>query len=788
MNLDPQSPVADHAARPAAQMLHALVQFLRVVRHRQTVLVAALAVAGVLGGLYYATEVRLYQARASLLVLQTGADVTNTTMTAEGVHQGLMPTYERLLSSAVVLEGAVGYLQPADRVDLENHPRESWANVLRSRLTANTVRLTNIIEIAYRSKSPRAAVAVVNAVLRSYLEFMDRTHKGTAGELLQVFTKEKTQLEQRLVEKQQEVLTARQRFGDLGIRAESNVVHPLVQRVIELNEALIKSQQRRLEEQSTLSSIQAAVRNGEDLQQYFLAMEGSVGRELVLAGLGINNQDASMQTTLEKTLLEDQADLQTIQEYYGPAHPKVMQLHQRINMNRAYLANYQTRVNERLAQVRDKQLGPLLLQMERQRLDEAWQHEASLRLSFEQARREAVALIGDRERLQLLEHDLKFLRDLRDVLLNKIASVDLRQDHGDIRTAVVSEPVLPKSPVWPKLWLVIAGALAAGTGTGLGTIYVLDLFDDRFRSPDEMRSQMGVPVLAMIRPMDDLNATGLENLLVHVAPDDPASEPFRTLRTTLAFSGHETSRLVVSSAEPGDGKTTVLANLAVSFHQSGKRTLLVDADMRRPGLTAQLGCKGLSGLAEVLAGAEPLDQAATAHVRALAPGLDFLPAGMRRSQSGRSAGRPAAGRAAGLGRRPLRPDLDRQPAGIGCQRFGHHRPGRRRRGAGCPAEEESPPARAPCGRLVRHGRGQAAGRGRQPRGRRNRRRGLWLWRRFGLWLWSRLSPGRDGGCRERRSGGQTARRRGRRLGSVGRPRPTARGLTRSRTPEPIRRS
>ena len=342
MSSDLQSLPAEPSARSAAQALHAMLQFLRVVRYRQAVLVSTLVATALLGGLYYATAVRLFQAKASLLVLQTGADVTNTTMTAEGVHQGLMPTYERLISSAVVLDGAVKYLEPEDRVDLESSPRENWPNVIRSRLGANTVRLTNIIEISYRSKAPRAAVAVVNAVLRSYLEFMDKTHKGTAGELINVFTKEKTQLEERLVAKQEEVLLARQRFGDLGIRAESNVVHPMVQRVIEINQALIKAQQHRLEEQSTLNSIQAAIRNGEDLQQYFLAVESSVGRELVMAGLGFSTQDAAMQAELEKDLLDDQAELRTLQEYYGPAHPRVMQVNQRISMNRGYLANYQT--------------------------------------------------------------------------------------------------------------------------------------------------------------------------------------------------------------------------------------------------------------------------------------------------------------------------------------------------------------------------------------------------------------------------------------------------------------
>ena len=129
--------------------------------------------------------------------------------------------------------------------------------MIRSRLAATTVRLTNIIEISYRSKAPRSAVAVVNAVLQSYLEFMDKTHRGTAGELLNVFNKEKVQIEERLAKTQIEVLAARRKFGDLGIHSESNVVHPMVQRVLDINQGLIKAQQERLETQATLAAIEA---------------------------------------------------------------------------------------------------------------------------------------------------------------------------------------------------------------------------------------------------------------------------------------------------------------------------------------------------------------------------------------------------------------------------------------------------------------------------------------------------------------------------------------------------
>src|SRR6185295_17706948 len=377
-----------------------------------------------------------------------------------------------------------------------------------------------------------------------------------------------------------------------------------VQRAIGLNEAMISTQQKRLQLQASLSAIQSAVRNGEDLQQHMLGIEDVVGREFMLSGLGFDTRDTNMRETLEKSLLEDRAELKNLQGYFGPQHPRVVDVTNRIKSTETYLSNFQSTVNQRLSQIRDKQLGPMLVQMVQQRLGETWTHENSLRASFEQARAEAVNLNGDLARLEILEHDVKWLRDLRDVLLNQIASIDLKQDHVDIRTAVVSEPSMPKSPVWPKLPFVAVGSLTIGLIGGLALVYTLDVLDDRFRSPEELRAQLGVPVLAMVRQMEDLQTVGLDSIMVHVAPDAVESEAFRTMRTTLAFTSQDTSRLVVSSAEPGDGKTTVLANLAVSFVQSGKRTLLIDADLRRPGLSAMMGLKGQVGLSDLLVSTE----------------------------------------------------------------------------------------------------------------------------------------------------------------------------------------
>jgi capsular exopolysaccharide synthesis family protein len=106
------------------------------------------------------------------------------------------------------------------------------------------------------------------------------------------------------------------------------------------------------------------------------------------------------------------------------------------------------------------------------------------------------------------------------------------------------------------------------------------------------------------------------------------SEAFRTLRTTLAFSGQDLQRLAITSSEPSDGKTTVLANLAVTFAQAGKKTLLIDCDLRRPGLTKLFQLRGVGGLSDVLRGSGAVNQMCEARVQATGvDGLEVLVCG-----------------------------------------------------------------------------------------------------------------------------------------------------------------
>jgi Mrp family chromosome partitioning ATPase/capsular polysaccharide biosynthesis protein len=210
---------------------------------------------------------------------------------------------------------------------------------------------------------------------------------------------------------------------------------------------------------------------------------------------------------------------------------------------------------------------------------------------------------------------------------------------------LVAPATRPSSPMGVSA--VTASALGGllGLMLGLGGAFLRDHLDDRIRSRTEVEELTGYPVLADL-PVDRLSAKRPDRLAMHDEPLGLFAEATRTLRTSISFLGIEepVRRIMVTSALPGEGKTLVAANLAVAFAQSGIRTLLVSADLRRPRLETMLGHeRSVDGLSTVLgAGGGGLGRPHPSHTdtedvrtalhHALqvtdVPNLVFLPAGL----------------------------------------------------------------------------------------------------------------------------------------------------------------
>ena len=121
-------------SRPSCEVhpLQAALRFARVVRFRGHVVIVALVVSGLLAALYYATAARVYESKASLLVLQTGADRWSTTMSGEKAARDLIATYRKILGSDVVLEEAIALLQPEVRSDFGDAAPSELAAMVKS--------------------------------------------------------------------------------------------------------------------------------------------------------------------------------------------------------------------------------------------------------------------------------------------------------------------------------------------------------------------------------------------------------------------------------------------------------------------------------------------------------------------------------------------------------------------------------------------------------------------------------------------------------------------------------
>jgi capsular exopolysaccharide synthesis family protein len=171
--------------------------------------------------------------------------------------------------------------------------------------------------------------------------------------------------------------------------------------------------------------------------------------------------------------------------------------------------------------------------------------------------------------------------------------------------SVVEAATTPDSPVRPNIPLnTILGALAGLIVAG-GLAALLEYLDDTVKSPEEVEAAAGLATLGGVarfhRPRPP------ESGLVATRHRHPVAEAYRMLRTNVQFSTLErpAQTLLVTSANPGEGKTTTVANLALVMAQAGKRVIAVDSDLRRPALHRLLGVENETGLTNLLLSQEP---------------------------------------------------------------------------------------------------------------------------------------------------------------------------------------
>jgi polysaccharide biosynthesis transport protein len=230
--------------------------------------------------------------------------------------------------------------------------------------------------------------------------------------------------------------------------------------------------------------------------------------------------------------------------------------------------------------------------------DSALQQEVLLKTKMDEVKRAVLETRNKEIQYNILKREADTNRTLYDGLLQQYKDIGVAGAVGTNNVAVIDRAQLPGAPYKPDLRMSLVKWLMFGLFGAALIIALFEILDDTFKSPEEIEEQLGLAVLGII-PMSDGSVLGDIS-----SPSHPIAEAFRSFRTALQFSTDQGApkSIVVTSAQPGEGKSTTALALAVNFAQLGMKVLLIDADLRNPSQHRNLGRSNGAGLSNYLAG------------------------------------------------------------------------------------------------------------------------------------------------------------------------------------------
>ena len=443
---------------------------------------------------------------------------------------------------------------------------------LRSSIKASEVgKKTNIIKVTYNNTDPALARDVVNTLVQVYLD-QTLSFKTEEASLTVRFVEEQLKgTRDELDQSEKNLQTYKSASGVVKLDTEAE---ELIKKLseIEKDRAAVVLQRKQVE--FALAALQEARRKG---QVYTPAVF----------------RDDPLISVMATRLTELEVQKRALVSENTESHPLVKAVQVQIDqMQKKIQATYETsRLN--------------LTRQETNIQQQLLQYEAKMR-TLPAAERDLARLL----RLSKSSADIYML------LLQKHEEARIAKASTISNINVVDPAITPDLPIKPQKKKNLMLGLLVGLMFGVGAAFFMDYLDDTIKDEEEAKRALGWPLLAMIPAIDNESgahepAERASQLVVMKSPKSSVAEAFRGLRTAIHFSSlrRDSKVIMITSSFPGEGKTTIVANLAVTFAQAGKRVVLVDCDLRRPSLNTVFEHSRTPGVTEVLAGDVPWAEA-----------------------------------------------------------------------------------------------------------------------------------------------------------------------------------
>jgi len=483
----------------------------------------------------------------------------------------------------------------ANAPEIEPHREAGLVGAFHHALQISSIPRTRLLEIRFSSPDPVLAAKVVNTVIDTYIEQNYKTHFEATTRTSDWLTQQLSELQMKVEQSQEKLVRYQKEHGILGIDEKVNII---TSRLDELNRQLTAAEGDRMQKESV----------------YRLASSGDPD---LLSNLDPSNPLMKLRGQ-EVDLHRQRAEASV---KFQPTYPKVEELDNQIA---AVQADIKVEVNR----VAEKYKKDYQAALEREKL---------LRASLENQKNEENKLNESAIEYSLLKRDVESNRQLYEGLLQKLKEAGVMTGLRSSNVRIVDPASPPTAPSTPNIPRNLMMSLLVGLAGGVSLAFILESRDNTVHSLEQAQMITALPSLAFI-PLASSPGRSLlrtPRLARTAAASASASQPkshmaeaYRALRTSILLSrtGQSAKVMMVTSALPQEGKTTTSVNLSIVLAQHDARVLLIEADMRRAGISQVFGLEQPDvGLSTVLGRNTPVE-AAIQPVPGI-PNLSLLPAG-----------------------------------------------------------------------------------------------------------------------------------------------------------------
>ncbi|MGH9252959.1 MAG: GumC family protein [Vicinamibacterales bacterium] len=554
-------------------------------RSRMICAIVVLAVAG--AAVYNFMATPIYQARARVVVEpEAGQVVPFRSVGDDPSRDDYFVTQLEVLRSRALAQTTLERLQ---RLPKEPSLQAPAIDLFQAGLlvgpTQSVAGLSRVVDITYWSINPQVAARMANGLAQTYVDRNLEVRKSSSREATDWLNQRLTALRQEVNSTEGALQEYREQKDGVSLESGQNIV---AQKLAQLNASYTSARAERVQKEALHRQLTAMEKSGAPLDT-FPAIVGNTfiqGLKADLAGL--------------------QRERLRLSEGLGDLHPDMIKINAAIDTAQHRLTAEMAKVVEGI----------------KNDYEGAKAGEQALASVMDAQKREVLAENKKAIPYRALTRDAASTQQMFDTLQQRVKETEVSGELQSNNIRILDLAEVPEFPVWPRKSLNLAAALFGGTFIAIVLVLGMQYLSPKIVEPEQIAQALGLPLIG-VAPLVSKPGDALDDLTNVPVPFQEAVRSIRT-HIFLSSSTASTRTLAITSTNPGEGKTVIAGSLALAIAKTGRRVLLVDADMRRPQLDRLFNVGRSPGLSDIMTGEVTPSEAL---IQSSVKGLFILPAG-----------------------------------------------------------------------------------------------------------------------------------------------------------------